>query len=261
MIKSTVFCILFATSWVVHAEIRSEVIEYKQGNTVLQGYLAYDAKLAAKRPGIIVVHDWMGLNEFAKKRVEELASLGYTAFAADIYGKNVRPKDTQEAGQLAGKYKGDRQLLRARVQAAYDRLLQHKTVDQKKTAALGFCFGGTTALELARAGAPLTGVISFHGGLDTPSPKDAKNIKGRVLILHGADDPMVPPKEVAAFEKEMKDAKVSYELVSYPGAVHAFTNPQAGTDPTKGAAYNADADAKSKEEMEKFLSSVFTKKM
>lgn len=261
MIRSTVFCILFAASWGARGEIRTEVIEYKQGDTVLQGYLAYDAKLAAKRPGIVVVHDWMGLNDFAKKRVEELARLGYTAFAADIYGKGVRPKDTKEAGQLAGKYKSDRPLLRARAQAAFDRLLQHKTVDSKKTAAMGFCFGGTTALELARAGTPLTGVVSFHGGLDSPTPADAKNIKGRLLILHGADDPMVPPKEVAAFEKEMKEAKVNYAFISYPGAVHAFTNPDAGSDPSKGAAYNAEADAKSKEEMKKFLSSVFTKKM
>lgn len=261
MFKIKFFCILFAASLAAHAEIRTETIEYKQGDTVLQGYVAYDAKLAAKRPGIVVVHDWMGLNDFAKKRVEELAAIGYTAFAADIYGKGVRPKDTTEAGQFAGQYKGDRKLLRARVKAAYNELVKHKTVDGKKTAAMGFCFGGTTALELARDGAPLTGVVSFHGGLDTPNPADAKKIKGQLLILHGADDPMVPPKEVAAFEKEMKDAKVKYQFVSYPGAVHAFTNPAAGNDPSKGAAYNADADAKSKEEMTRFLSSIFTKKM
>lgn len=260
MAKSLILCILFAAV-AARAEIRTETVDYRQGNTVLQGYLAYDAKLAAKRPGIVVVHDWMGLNDFAKKRAEALAAMGYTAFAADIYGKGVRPKDNAEAGQQAGKYKSDRKLLRSRVQAAYQQLIKHKTVDPQKTAAMGFCFGGTTALELARDGAPLTGVVSFHGGLDTPTPADAKNIKGQLLILHGADDPMVPPKEVAAFEKEMKDAKVKYQFISYPGAVHAFTNPNAGSDPSKGAAYNADADVKSNEEMKKFLTSIFTKKM
>ncbi len=261
MFKSILFCSLFLASGPLMAEVVTETIEYKLGDTVLQGYVAYDAKLAAKRPGIVVIHDWMGNGPFTKKRAEELAALGYTAFAADIYGKDTRPKDTKEAGEFAGKYKNDRKLLRERVRAAYDELLKHKTVDKSRTAAMGFCFGGTTALELARSGAPVTGVVSFHGGLDSPTPADAKNIKGKLLILHGADDPWVPAKEVAAFEKEMKGAQVSYRIEKYPGAVHAFTNPDAGNDPKKGAAYNAEADAKSRVEMTKFLSSVFTKKM
>lgn len=261
MIKSIFFCTLFLAGFLAQAGIHTETIEYKQGDTVLQGYVAYDDKLAAKRPGIVVVHDWMGPGAFAKKRAEELAALGYTAFAADIYGKDLRPKDTKEAGEAANKFKNDRNLLRARVQAAFDELLKHKTVDKNKTGVMGFCFGGTTALELARSGAPVSAVISFHGGLDSPTPADAKNIKGQLLVLHGADDPWVPVKEVAAFEKEMKDAKVKYQLIKYPGAVHAFTNPEAGNDPKKGAAYNADADEKSRNEMRKFFSSVFTKKM
>ncbi len=243
------------------AEIHSETIEYRHGDKILQGYVAYDAKLAAKRPGIVIVHDWKGMGPFVKKKADELALLGYTAFAADIYGKDVRPKDSKEAGETAGLYKSNRPLLRERVNAAFKELAGHKTVDKNKIAAIGFCFGGTTALELARSGAEIKGVVSFHGNLDTPSPADAKNIKGRVLILHGADDPYVPPAQVAAFEKEMKDAKVNYQLEKYPGAVHAFTNPEAGTDNSKGAAYNAAADDKSQVAMKQFFNQIFKKKL
>lgn len=245
----------------VRAEIVTETIEYKHGDTVLQGYIAYDAKLAAKRPGIVVVHDWMGMGPFVKKFAEELAAMGYTAIAADIYGKDVKIKDAKEAGAMAGKFKSDRKLLRERAQAGYDALRAHKTVNYRNMAVLGFCFGGTTALELARSGAPLRGAISFHGNLDTPSPADAKKITGEVLVLHGADDPYVPPKDVAAFEKEMKDAKIRYQLEQYKGAVHAFTNPEAGNDNSKGAAYNAEADQKSRAAMKTFLAKVFKNRL
>ena len=260
MSKLFVLAAIFITQG-VEAEIHTETIEYKAGDKVLQGYVTYDAKLATKRPGVVIVHDWMGMSALVKKKAEELAQLGYTAFAADIYGKEVRPKDSQEAGATAGIYKNNRPLLRERVLAAYQELRTHKTVDQNKIAAIGFCFGGMTALELARAGADLKGVVSFHGNLDTPSPGDAKNIKGRLLILHGADDPYVPATQVAAFEKEMKDAKVSYQIEKFPGAVHAFTNPEAGTDNSKGAAYNAQADEKSQISMRQFFNQIFKKKL
>jgi dienelactone hydrolase len=144
-------------------------------------------------------------------------------------------------------------LLRARAQAALDEILKLKFVNPKKVVAIGYCFGGTTALELARSGAPLVGTVSFHGGLATPTPEDAKNIKGKVLVLHGADDPYVPAKEVADFKEEMKKAKVKMDFVAYKGAVHAFTIPEAGNDNSKGAAYNAEADKKSWVEFQKFL--------
>jgi len=243
------------------AEIVTETVEYKSGGAVLQGYIAYDGKLAAKRPGIVVVHDWMGMGPFVKKFAEELAAMGYTAIAADIYGKDVKVKDAKEAGEMAGKFKGDRKLLRERTQAGYDVLKGHKTVNNRNMAVLGFCFGGTTALELARSGAPLKGAISFHGHLDTPNPADAKNITGEVLVLHGAADPWVPAKDVAAFEKEMKDAKVRYKIEQYKGAVHAFTNPEAGNDPSKGAAYDADADQKSRAAMKIFLAKIFKNRL
>lgn len=240
----------------VFAEVKVETVEYKAGDTVCEGYLAYDTAQNGPRPGIVVVHDWMGNGPFSKKKAEDLAALGYVAFAADVYGKDIRPKDAKEAAGLAGKYKNDRALLRARVTAAFDVLKANPKVDPKHIGAMGFCFGGTTVLELARSGADVVGTVTFHGGLSSPTPADAKNIKGKVLVLHGADDPYVNAEEVAAFKKEMDDAKVSYKFIAYPGAVHSFTNPAAGTDNSKGAAYNEAADKASWTEMKTFWSEV-----
>ncbi len=240
-----------------NAEIRTEIVEYRDGDTVLEGYLAYDAKLAAKRPGIVVIPDYMGVRDLAKKRVDDLAKLGYTAFLADIYGKGIRPKDGREAMELVKKYKGDRPLMRRRADAALKTLMKHKTVDANKLASMGYCFGGTAALEMGRAGANLKGIVTFHGGLDTPTPQDAKNIKGRVLVLNGADDPYVPPAQIAAFEKEMRDGKVDWEFVNYANAVHAFTIIDAGNDNSKGAAYNEKADKRSWEAMKTFFKEIF----
>lgn len=238
------------------AKLVTKTVEYKEGATVLEGYLAYDDSKGLK-PGIVVVHDWMGLSDDTKKRADMLAGLGYVALAADIYGKGVRARDAAEAGKLATQYKSDVKLLRARVTAAYDYLKAQASVDKTKMAAMGYCFGGTTALELARSGAALKGVISFHGGLATPNPADAKNIKGRVLALHGADDPYVGPAEVAGFEKEMRDAKLDWQLVAYGNAVHAFTVKAAGNDNSKGAAYNEKADKRSWIAMNDFLKEIF----
>jgi dienelactone hydrolase len=236
------------------AGVKTQPIEYRQGNTVLAGYLAYDDSHDQPRPAVIVVHDWMGLREFAKQKADALARLGYVAFAADIYGKDVRPANAQEAGQLAGKYKSDRTLLRARVQAAFEVVRKDPRVQPGKIAAMGYCFGGTAVLELARSGAPVAGVVSFHGGLDSPTPADAKKITGQVLVLHGADDPYVPPAEVAAFEKEMTEAGVDWQLIKYSGAVHSFTNPEANS---AGARYHARADQRSWEALKQFLAEIF----
>jgi dienelactone hydrolase len=242
------------------AKVHGQTVEYKQGDTVLEGYLAFDDAAKGKRPGVLVVHAWMGLDDNAKKRADMLASLGYVALAVDIYGKGVRPKDRDEAGKLAGKYKGDRALLRARVNAGYDELVKNAKVDAAKTAAIGFCFGGTTVLELARSGTAIGGVVSFHGGLDSPAPADANNIKAKVLVLHGAADPFEKPADFAAFQKELADAKVDWQLVSYGGAVHCFTDKTAGTDPSKGCAYDANADARSWATMRSFFDELFAKK-
>jgi dienelactone hydrolase len=241
------------------AELKTEVVEYKHGDTALEGYLAYDDAFAGKRPGVLVVHEWWGHNAYARKRAEQLAALGYVAFALDMYGKGALAKTPKEAGEKAGAFKKDRALMRARAMAGLDVLRRYPKVDADNLAAIGYCFGGTTVLELARSGADLKGVVSFHGTLETPNLEDAKNIRCKILVLTGADDPSVPKAQIAAFEDEMKKANVDYKVIAYPGAVHAFTNPAAGDDPKRGVAYNKEADEKSWEEMKAFFAKIFAK--
>ncbi len=242
------------------ADLHTETVEYRQGDTVLEGYLAYDTAVEGKRPGVMVAHEWMGLGPYAKRRVDQLASLGYVAFAADIYGKGIRPTNREEAAAQAGKYRKDRPLLRARARAGLDFLKSHDLVDSKRVAAIGYCFGGGTVLELARSGADLAGAVSFHGNLDTPDPADAKNIKAKILVLHGANDSAVPPEQVAAFMDEMRKAGVDWQFVAYGGAVHSFTNPDSGSDKSRGAAYDEKADHRSWEAMKSFFAELFKQK-
>jgi len=239
------------------AKVKTELVEYKQGDVVLQGYICYDESMTGKRPGILVVHDWLGVSDDTKMRAEMLAGLGYVALTADIYGKGVRPKNAQEAQAEVGKYYGDRTLWRARAKAGLDFLAARPEVDPARLGAMGYCFGGGTVLELARSGAPVKGTVTFHGSLSTPTPDDAKNIKGKVLVLHGADDPYVKQADVTAFMDEMRKAGVDWQLVQYSGAVHAFTIKREGTDNSKGAAYNAEADRRSWEAMKDFWKEVF----
>lgn len=239
------------------AKVVGKNVSYKQGKVALEGYLAYDDAVTGKRPAVLVVHDWMGISAETRRRVDMLAALGYVALAADVYGKGVRPTTPEAAGKQAGKWKGDRPGLRARVRAALDFLFKRPEADPARSAAMGYCFGGTAALELARSGAPVTGVISFHGGLSTPAP-GLTAFKGKLLVLHGADDPHVPPAEVAAFEQEARDAGLDWQLVAYGGAVHAFTNPGAGTDKSKGAAYDERADRRSWQAMQQFFAELFS---
>ncbi len=237
--------------------IRTEVIEYKQGDTVLEGYLAYDDGIQGRRPGVLVVHEWTGIGPYIRSRTEQLAQLGYVAFAADIYGRGVRPQNPEAAGAEAKKYRHNRPLMRQRAQAGLQVLQQQSLVDRERIAAIGYCFGGTTVLELARSGAAIAGVVSFHGGLNTPNPADAQKIKARVLVLHGAADPLVPQTEVVAFQEEMATAKVDWQMISYGGAVHSFTNPQSGNDPSTGVAYNARADLRSWQALQQFFAEIF----
>jgi dienelactone hydrolase len=249
------FVVLCGTLF-AQAEVRMETIEYKQGDTTLEGYLAYDTAFQGKRPGVLVVHQWLGITDYEKKRAAMLAKLGYVAFCADIYGKGVHPKDTTEAGTQATKYKSDRALLRQRVNAGLDVLKKNGLVDMKRIAAIGYCFGGTTVIELARSGVDIAGVVSFHGGLDSPTPADGKNIKCKVLACHGADDPFVPAKDLAAFEDEMRAANVDWQLIKYGGAVHSFTQPDPGFV-NAGAKYNEKADKRSWEQMQQFFGEIF----
>src|SRR5438132_9792945 len=252
--------VLLLGGGMAHAAVHTEVIEYKHGDTVLEGYLAYEDSTTDKRPGVLVVHEWTGHNPYVRKRAEQLAALGYVAFALDMYGKGVHAKDAKEAAALAGTYKNDRKLMRARAGAGLDVLKKQTLVDPQRLGAIGYCFGGTTVLEMARGGADLAGVVSFHGDLNTPTPEDARSIKGKVLAQHGADDPFVPRAVVAAFEEEMRKGGVDWELIQYGGAVHSFTNPGAGNDNSKGAAYNARADHRSWEAMRRFFQEIFQTK-
>lgn len=191
----------------VRADLYMQTVSYRQGGEELKGYLAYAKSTAGPRPAVLVVHEWWGLNDYIKRRVNQLAELGSIAFAADIYGNGFATKDMQEAGKFAGRFRGDRQLLPERAIAGLQVLTGQPLADKKRVAAIGYCFGGTTVLELARSGAPVLGIVSFHGGLDTPNAADAKNIKGKVLALHGADDTFVPPAQVSAFRRRWAGQK------------------------------------------------------
>ncbi len=239
------------------AGVVTRAVEYRHEDKVLEGYLAYDDSISTQRPGVIVVHEWTGLGPYAKMRTEQLAKLGYIAFAVDMYGKGVLAKDAKEAAALSGIYTSNRQLMRSRAYAGLEVLRNQKLTDPRRLVAIGYCFGGTTVLEMARGGADLAGVVSFHGELSTPNPGDAGNIKAKVLVLHGADDPVVPAQQVLAFQDEMRKARVDWQMVSYGGAVHSFTNPGAGNDPSRGSAYNEKADIRSWEAMRLFFAEIF----
>lgn len=247
---------------IAQAEVQTKVIEYQDGDVVLEGFVAFDPekmKAAGDEgvPGVLVVHQWMGVTPYEKNRCRQLARMGYVAFAMDVYGKGVRPANTNLAGQEAGKYKQDRDLYRHRLNLGLEQLRSQEGVNQNKVAAIGYCFGGTGVLELARSGADIQGVVSFHGGLDSPSPEDAKSIKAKVLVCHGADDPFVPEADIAAFKKELNDARVDWQMIYYAGAVHSFTQPMAGNDNSKGAAYNESADKRSWNAMRTFFNELF----
>lgn len=237
------------------AALRNEVVNYSQGGTPLEGALVYDDAKSGPRPGVLVVHQWKGLGDYEKKRAAMLAELGYAVFCVDIYGQGIRPQTSQAAGAEAGKYKANRPLLRQRVNAGLEAFRKQKIVEPKHIAAIGYCFGGTTVIELARSGADVAGVVSFHGGLDSPTATDGKNIKCKVLACHGADDPFEQPKDLEAFESEMRNAGVDWRLIKYGGAVHSFTDWNAdGSLP--GAKYNERADKRSWEDMKSFLNEV-----
>ncbi|HRI89658.1 MAG TPA: dienelactone hydrolase family protein [Candidatus Hydrogenedentes bacterium] len=247
----------FATVFALAAQgaIKNELIEYKDGDLVLEGYIAYDDASTEKRPGVLIVHSWTGVNKQSKATADELAKLGYVGFALDMYGKGVYLADPKDSAAKSGEMKANVPVLRQRALAGLEVLRKFRLTDPGKLAAIGYCFGGTTALEIARSGEPIQGVVSFHGALGTKTPEDAKNIKCKVLALHGAIDPAVPAEEVAAFEKEMRDANVNWELVSYGGAVHSFTDPDANRPPV--SLYHEQSAKRSWIRMQQFFDEIF----
>ncbi len=248
--KRSVIALLLSCACLSVAEIKTQRIEYRQGDTVLEGFVAWDDAKTGKRPAVMVVHDWNGLDGYEEGRARQLAELGYVGFAADIYGKGVRPKNAQESGAQAGKYRQDPALFRARLQAALEAMKAFAQTEATKTAAMGYCFGGGGVLELARSGADVNGVVSFHGNLGPRDASEGKNIKGKVMAVHAAQDPAVPREQLSAFMDEMRDAKIDYQLVVYNLNVHAFT--VAGS-----ASYDADADRRSWAELRRFLGELF----
>ncbi len=250
-------CLLMALVAAQIADAAGKTVIYKDGATELEGYLAMPAKVDTSMPAILVVHDWKGNGDYSMRRADMLAEEGFVAFAVDIYGKGVRPQTNDEARTEATKYYIDRGLMQRRMLAAFEEVKRVKGVDSKRIGAMGYCFGGQAALEIARAGADVVGVISFHGSLVPADTNHLKPITAKVLVFHGADDPFVSAENIAAFQKEMNAAKVDWELVMYSGAVHSFTKKEAGNDLSQGQAYNERADKRSWEQMDDFWEECF----
>jgi dienelactone hydrolase len=235
------------------AKIMTETVAYENDGVKMEGVLTFDDAAKVARPGIVVFSEWMGIGPFSKGKAREL---GYVTFAADFYGVGNNPKDFAAAMEVSSKYKKDRRRMRAHALAALEVLKRDKRVDPSKLGAMGFCFGGTVVLELAREGAPVKGVVSFHGGLEAPLKAPGK-IDAKVLVLHGADDPYVPDEMVRSFQEEMRAAKADWQLVSYGNAVHSFTVPDAGNDPSKGVAFNELSAKRAWVHMRLFFATVF----
>jgi dienelactone hydrolase len=239
------------------AAIKKDVVEYKHGEVDLKGYLIYDDLLKSKRPGILLIHEWWGQNKYINMRADQLVNLGYVIFILDMYGNGISTEKPKEAQDLSAPFYEDRQLMRERAAAGLEILKNFKRVDPNKLGVMGYCFGGTVALELARSGADLDAVVSFHGGLSTQDTLGAQQIRGDVLILHGAADPFVPKEEVDNFIKEMDNAGVTWQLNMYSDAMHAFSNPEANIFKLDGVAYNYKADKRSWEAMRNFFYDIF----
>ncbi|MBV6517150.1 MAG: hypothetical protein HPKKFMNG_02863 [Planctomycetes bacterium] len=228
-----------------------KVLEYKDGDTTCEGYLAAPAGQATGLPAVLIVHDWMGLKQLEQEKADGMAAAGYVALAVDMYGKGVRPKNTQEAQTQAMKFYNDAAMAVSRITAALETLKKQPGVDSKRIGIFGYCFGGSISLALARSGADIAACISFHGALKNIQGKS--EIKCPVLVLHGADDPLVPQEDVSGIMDEFRKGSVDWQLVHYGNAVHSFTNPKAGNDNSRGAAYNAKADKRSWEILQDFL--------
>ena len=221
-----------------------KTLEYRDGAVNLKGFLADEGRSGA-RPGVVLFPEAFGIGDHVIERARRLAVVGYVALAADPYGDAKQAKDLPHAIELMTAVRSDVNRWRARGQSALDALCAQPGVDRTKLAAIGYCFGGSTALELGRSGAPLSAVVSFHGGLEAPKPEDARNIRAKVLVCHGASDPLIPPEQVATFEAQMRNTTVDWQLCSYGGAVHSFTNPDADKLGNPALAYNAAADRRS----------------
>ncbi len=255
-LSHVVAAVLLLTS-AAAAEIRTQTISYTHDGVALEGFVAYDDALKGKLPGVMVIHEWWGLNDYARQRARMLAGLGYVAFACDMYGKGLVTTDPKEAGTWAGRFRGeDPTLVRARARAGFDVLAKHEKVDADRLAAIGYCFGGSVAQQLAYSGAPLKGVVSFHGTPVVPQPED-KDVTAAVLICHGAADTFISDEEIARFTAAATAAGIDWQWISYSSAVHSFTNPDAGRANIPGVAYQRAADLRSWAHMKAFFDELF----
>ena len=249
------FIVAFAAC-AAHAKIVTKALDYEVDHRPMHGYLAYDDAVKEQRPGVLVVPEWWGLTDYPKSRAEQLAKLGYVAFVADIYGNGFTTDDPKVAGQKAGEAKQNG-WLRSRGKLALEQLRKDEHVDPQNLAAIGYCFGGGCVLELARAGEDLKGVVSFHGDVSTNQPAKQGDVKAKILVCHGAADPLVTNEAVDKFQQEMKDAGADVRIIRYPNAKHAFTNPDADKHNMPPISYNAAADKKSWQDMKQFFAEIF----
>jgi len=240
-----------------NADVKTRELEYRQGETVLQGFIAWDDAARGKRPGVLVVHEWWGHNEHARNQARRLAEAGYVGLALDMFGKGKVATHPQDAQAFVNEVTKDPAVLAARFNAALEQLKRDPHVDTTRVAAIGYCFGGAVVLDMARAGAPLGAVVTFHGALATKTPAQSGKVKARVLVLTGGADPFVPPEQVEAFKREMQAAGGRFEVISYPGAKHGFTNPDAAKYGMPQLAYDADVDRQSWTAMLKLFKEVF----
>jgi dienelactone hydrolase len=250
---------LLLTIMALQANAQLKPVAYNDGTQKLNGFVAVPSKALKQKPGILILPAWKGISNHSKETAEKLSKLGYYAFIADIYGEGNYPATTEEAGKQSGKYKNDYKAYQKRISLALEQLIK-SGADANSIVIIGYCFGGTGALEAARGGLPVQGVVSFHGGLGKDEARPNETIKTKVLVLHGADDPYVPQKDIEAFQKEMKDGKADWQMIYYSNAVHAFTEKEAGNDNSKGAAYNEKADKRSWNHFMLFLDELFAGK-
>lgn len=254
--------LLFIGYLPAYAKIQGKEVDYSANGVTLKGYLVYDDSIKGKRPGILIVHEWWGLNDYARERARMLAKLGYTAFAIDMYGDAKQAKNPEEAGKLSGMVMGNLDDAQARFDAALELLRNQKTTDPKRIAAIGYCFGGGVVLNMALRGVNLNGVASFHGMLPTNASAKPTEVKAAVLVLHGEDDQFVKPEQVEKFKELMKNEKADFEVITYPNAKHGFTVPEADANAKKfniPIGYNAEADKESWVKLQEFLKRVFAK--
>lgn len=240
-------------------KLKEENISYKIDSLTMDGYIVYNENIEGKRPAVLVVHEWWGLNDYVKKRARQLAELGYIAMAVDMYGNGRRADNPVDAGKLAMPFYQNPVMTKAHFDAALKKLLTYKEVDTANIAGIGYCFGGGVLLNIARMGEPLKGLVSFHGSL-VGTPADKNLLRSKILVCHGGADNFVPDTEVAAFKKQMDSIDADYIFKTYPGATHAFTNPDATTLGKKfnmPIAYNAAADTASWNDMKQFFSTLF----